>query len=150
MKDIFLKKLNSLFSLLFIVGLTLGAMSVASADTKKHRLVIQVSTDDVRTQKIAMNNAVNLQKLYGVDNVDIEIVAYGPGLGMLTAKSEYAKRVESLVIQDIKFSACMNTMNKIKSKKGHLPKLAEGVGTVQAGVARILELQEEGYAYIRP
>ena len=36
-----------------------------------------VSTDDVRTQNIAMNNAVNLQKALGVDNVAVEIVAYG-------------------------------------------------------------------------
>lgn len=125
-------------------------VSTASADGAKHKLIIQVSTDDPRTQKIAMNNAVNLQKLYGIDDVDIEIVAYGPGLGMLTAKSKYANRVKSLAMQNIKFSACMNTMNKIKAKKGHLPKLTDGVSTVKAGVSRIMELQEEGYAYLRP
>ena len=43
--------------------------------------MIQVSTDDPRTQKIALNNAVNMQKLYGIDNITIEIVAYGPGTG---------------------------------------------------------------------
>ena len=126
------------------------ATSANAAEGAKHKLVIQVSTDDARTQKIAMNNAVNLQKLYGVDNVDIEIVAYGPGLSMLTKKSKYSDRVKSLAVQDIKFSACMNTMNKIKAKKGHLPKLTSGVGTVKAGVARIIELQEQGYAYVRP
>lgn len=122
----------------------------ANANEAKHKLVIQVSTDDPRTQTIAMNNAVNIQKLYGIDNVDIEIVGYGPGLGMLTAKNKNADRVKSLAMQDIKFSACMNTMNKVKKKKGKMPKLAEGVGTVQAGVARIIELQEQGYSYIRP
>ena len=126
------------------------ASTTVNAAEKKHQLVIQVSTDDLRTQKIAMNNAVNLQKLYGIDNVDIEIVAYGPGLGMLTKKSKYAKRVQSLAVQDIKFSACMNTMNKVKKKIGHLPKLTEGVETVTAGVARIMELQEQGYSYVRP
>lgn len=115
-----------------------------------HRLVIQVSTDDARTQKIALNNAVNLQKLYGMDNVTIEIVAYGPGLGLLTKKSGQASRVESLAMQDITFSACQNTMNKMKMKTGKLPVLLEGVETVNAGVARIIELQEQGYAYIRP
>jgi intracellular sulfur oxidation DsrE/DsrF family protein len=135
---------------LLIILLALGITATVNADGAKHKLVIQVSTDDPRTQKIAMNNAVNLQKLYGIDNIDIEIVAYGPGLGMLTAKSQYAARVKSLAIQDVKFSACMNTMNNIKAKKGHLPKLTEGVDTTQAGVARIIELQEKGYAYIRP
>jgi len=145
-----MKILKRLLTPLLTILLVLGLVSTAGADGAKHKLVIQVSTDNARTQKIAMNNAVNLQKLYGVDNVDIEIVAYGPGLGMLTKKSQYADRVKSLAIQDIKFSACMNTMNKVKAKKGHLPKLAEGVGTVTAGVARIMELQEQGYAYVRP
>ncbi len=130
--------------------LFIGFMSGANADDKKHHLVIQVSTDDLRTQKIAMNNAVNLQKLYGVDNVDIEIVAYGPGLGMMTTKSEHATRIKSLALQDITFSACANTMNHMKKKTGKLPILSEGVGTVKAGVARIMELQEQGYSYIRP
>ena len=135
---------------LLTVFLLFGLASNVSADDAKHKIVIQVSTDDPRTQKIAMNNAVNLQKLYGVDDVDIEIVAYGPGLGMLTQKSKYADRVKSLALQDIKFSACMNTMNKIKKKTGHLPKLTEGVGSVKAGVAQIMELQEQGYSYVRP
>jgi len=120
------------------------------ADAKIHKVVIQVSTDEPRTQKIALNNAVNLQKLYGVDNVEIEIVAYGPGLGMLTKKNPNSKRISSLALSDITFSACMNTMAKVKKKTGHDAILTDGVGKVQAGVARIIELQEEGYSYIRP
>jgi len=145
------KKFSPLFiPTILAVFLFIGFMSGVNADDKKHHLVIQVSTDDVRTQKIAMNNAVNLQKLYGVDNVEIEIVAYGPGLKMLIGKSEHASRVTSLALQDITFSACANTMNHMKKKSGKMPVLTEGVGTVTAGVARIMELQEQGYSYIRP
>ena len=115
-----------------------------------HKVVIQVSTDDVRTQKIALNNAVNLQKLYGIDNVEIEIVAYGPGLGILTTKYSDSSRVKSLALQDIKFSACGNTMAKITKKSGKEPQLTEGVEIVKAGVARFIELQEQNYSYIRP
>ena len=142
--------LSSLIGALLFFGMASFISSNAFAEGAKHKIVIQVSTDDARTQKIAMNNAVNLQKLYGLDEVDVEIVAYGPGLKMLTAKNEFAKRVKSLATQDIKFSACMNTMNKMSKKLGHLPKLTEGVGTVKAGVARIMELQEKGYSYVRP
>ena len=122
----------------------------AVAGQKVHKVVIQVSTDDARTQKIALNNAVNLQKLYGVDNVVVEIVAYGPGLSLLTTKNKQSNRILNLAQTDIQFSACMNTMAKFKKKKGHFPKLTEGVGKVKAGVGRIIELQEQGYSYIRP
>lgn len=115
-----------------------------------HKVVIQVSTDDPRTQTIALNNAVNLQKGYGMDNVDVQIVAYGPGLSLLTKNSKNATRVESMAMQNVTFNACANTMAKIERKKGHKPALANGVKVVPGGVGRIMELQEQGYAYIRP
>ena len=121
-----------------------------SAEDAMHKIVIQVSTNDPVVQTIALNNAVNLQKHYGIDNVAVEIVAYGPGLGLLTKKSKQADRVESLAMQDITFSACGNTMKKVAKKSGKMPVLLEGVQEVTAGVARIMELQEQGYAYVRP
>jgi len=151
-----ISKTVSKFSMAFIVSsflMVLGAANVAlAADDMQpaKKVVIQVSTDDVKTQTIAMNNAVNLQKLYGVDNIAIEIVAYGPGLGMLTANSKQSERVKSLAMQNITFSACGNTMKKVAKKTGKEPKLTEGVKVVEAGVARIIDLQDAGYAYVRP
>jgi intracellular sulfur oxidation DsrE/DsrF family protein len=137
--------------LVLILGAMLTFTSVVNADSHtKNKIVIQVSTNDPVTQKIALNNAVNMQKMYGIDNIDIEVVAYGPGLGLLTKKSSQASRVTSLAMQDITFSACGNTMKKVEKKTGNMPKLLEGVGQVTAGVARIMELQQNGYAYIRP
>jgi len=139
-----------LIALLILAVFNSTKVNSTEKEEERHQLVIQVSTDDPRTQKIAMNNAVNLQKLYGIDNVDIEIVAYGPGIGMLSSENDYASRVKSLIAQDITFSACMNTMNKVKKKTGKEFSLTEGVESVKAGVAQIMELQEAGYSYIRP
>ena len=135
---------------LVLMLLLLAGTQAAIAADEIHKLVIQVSTDDVRTQNIAMNNAVNLQKALGQDNIIIEIVAYGPGLTMLTPKSPASKRVPDLAMQDIIFSACGNTKAKIEEKSGKEVKLVEGVRIVPAGVLRIMELQEQGYAYVRP
>ncbi len=127
-----------------------GTAQADSMDDKTHKLVIQVSTDDARTQAIALNNAVNVQKSLGMDNVEVEIVAYGPGLSLLTAGSKQKDRVSSLALQDITFSACGNTMKKMSKKSGKMPTLIDGVTVVPAGVTRIMELQQQGYAYIRP
>jgi len=134
----------TLFMLLLI-----SAFNLAAAGNMKH-VVIQVSSNDPVTQNIALNNAVNLQKLYGMDNVVVEIVAYGPGLSLMTKASDNAKRVESLAMQSISFSACMNTMKKVEKKTGKKPMLSDGVNTTPSGIARIVELQGEGYAYVRP
>jgi intracellular sulfur oxidation DsrE/DsrF family protein len=133
--------------LLSIVTLALLTLNAYAANPK---FVIQISTDDVRTQKIVLNNAANLQKYYGADKVDIEIVAYGPGLGILTTGNKNAGRVEKMAMNDVKFSACQNTMNGFKKKKGHFPALTDGVSITPSGVVRIGELQQQGYSYIRP
>ncbi|MAC82676.1 MAG: hypothetical protein CL624_00930 [Arcobacter sp.] len=144
--------MKKILTLLFVGLITFFTTLNAEETSEKkiHKVVIQVSTDDLRTQKIALNNAVNLQKLYGLDNVEIEIVAFGPGLNLLTSKSNQNKRVESLALQDISFSACTNSIKKVEKKTGSKVVLLEGVQKVTAGVARIIELQEDGYSYIRP
>lgn len=140
---------SHILTLLLMVLLTFGA-TVQAQEDKVHKVVIQVSSPDPVEHKIALNMASNLQRLYGMDNVKIEIVAFGRGLGVLTPQSEEAARVKSLAMQDITFSACANTMAKIERNKGKKPELTEGVGIVPAGVGRIIELQEQGYAYASP
>ena len=141
---------KALFPLLVAV-LMFGIMGNAAADMDaKHKIVIQVSSGDAATQTLALNNVVNLQKELGMDNVAIELVAYGPGLSILTANSEQSERVKSLALQDITFSACGNTMKKMAKATGKEPVLTAGVGIVPGGVIRIMELQEAGYSYLRP
>jgi intracellular sulfur oxidation DsrE/DsrF family protein len=134
-----------------VVLLTLGStQAIFAANKAKHKVVIQISTNDPKIHKMALSNAVNVQKLLGMDNVVVEIVAYGPGLGLLTTESKQALRVKSLALQNITFSACGYTMAKIERKTGKKLKLTEGVKKVNVGVARIMELQEQGYSYVRP
>ena len=113
----------------------------------EHHVVLHISTGDAFAQKLVLNNAQNLSKRYGPDKVAIEIVAYGPGLRLLFKENEQSKRVKSLAASGIKFSACGNTMKKMKRKESDLVSVAN---TVSAGVARIVELQEAGWSYVRP
>ncbi|WP_331774221.1 DsrE family protein [Sulfurospirillum sp. 1612] len=139
---------NMIRSVLVLLMLSITSIYASSDAIKK--VVIQVDSSNLKTQNLALNNAVNLQKFYGMDNVKVEIVAYGPGLSILTRKSKFSKRVSSLAMSDVKFSACHNTMQKIKNKTGKFPALSDGVEVVPAGVVRIVQLEDQGYRYIRP
>jgi uncharacterized protein len=139
--------MSKIIAIMFMAA-SLFVSNIASADPQK--VVIQVSSDDPVTQRLALNNAVNVQNALGMDNVTVEVVAYGPGLSLLTDKSTQAERVSSLAMQDIIFSACANTMNAVEKKTGKKPQLIDGVTVVPAGVLRIMELQQQGYSYIRP
>ena len=132
-------------------GMALVATQPAfSAEGPAHKIVFQISSSDEVTQHLVLNNAVNIQKHYGPENVDIVVVAYGPGLSLLTKKNKQAVRVKSLAVQGITFDACHNTMQAIQKKTGKMPMLTDGVKVVPAGIAAIVELEEKGYSYIRP
>ena len=130
----------------------LGTAAMAADNGAAHKVVIQISTGDPAEQNLALNNAVNVQKDFGPGEVDIEIVAYGPGLSILTKNpdNKSAERVASLAKSDITFSACGNTMKNMAKKSGKEPVLIDGVKIVPAGVVRLMQLQEQGYSYIRP
>lgn len=122
----------------------------AVAEDKVQKLVVHVPQDDPKSWVQALNIASNVPKLLGLDNVVVEVVAQGPGLKLLTDKSPHADRVKSIAMNDVTFSACGQTMAAIARKTGKEPVLLEGVTKVNGGVPRIMDLQEEGYSYVRP
>jgi intracellular sulfur oxidation DsrE/DsrF family protein len=83
----------------------------------------------------------------------IEVVTYGPGLMMLVeGKSPVAARIAAMSLEheNLKFSACANTMDVIEKKTGTKPVLISEAVVTPSGVVRLVELQGEGYAYIKP
>lgn len=116
-----------------------------------HHVVIQVSSDDAKTQNMALNNAANILAELGPDTV-VKVVTYGPGLSMLTEGSPVATRLPALATEGVQFKACNNTMQGIKKRTGKLPTLVKNaeIEVVPSGAARIVELQTQGYAYLRP
>lgn len=136
--------------LALLAGFAVTPAMAAKVVDGHHYLVIQVSSGDPAAQTLALNNAVNVQKALGRDNVTIEVVAFGPGLSLLTQQNAQAERVQSLAMQDVAFSACGNTMKAVEKNTGKTPELTEGVKIVPAGVVRIMELQRQGYTYINP
>lgn len=121
--------------------------TVAPAQVPESRVVIQVSDADPGKWNLALNNAKNLQTDLGAKNVDVEIVAYGPGIGMLKADSVVGNRIGEALGAGVKIVACENTMRGQKLEK---PAMLNGIGYVPAGVVEIMRRQQEHWAYLRP
>ena len=111
------------------------------------QVVIQVSEDKPAVWNLALNNAENIQEALGKGNVDVEIVAYGPGLKMLLAESKVAPRLNKALDSNVGLLACATTMRKMKVEKADL---IGGSTVVPGGVIRIMERQKQGWSYIRP
>jgi len=120
-----------------------------------HRVVIQVSEDDPKIMNIALNNAENLTKFYQDkgETVQIEFVAYGPGLAMMRSDISPVKpRLEQFAanLKNVSFSGCGNTLAGQSAKENKSLSLVPEAHVVPTGVARIVELQEQGWSYVRP
>jgi hypothetical protein len=134
------------------VALVLPLSSAAAEDKttqkpQKERVVIQVSDADPQKWNLALNNAKNVQTDLGADKTEIEIVAYGQGIGMLKADAVVANRIEDAVAAGVKVVACENTM---KAQKITRDDMHRKVDYVAAGVVQLMRRQQQGYAYIRP
>ena len=124
-----------------------GSATLDHAPGANNRVVIQVSDNDPAKWNLALNNARNLQSDLGAANVQIEIVAYGPGLNMVKSGSAVASRIDESVLGGMNIVACENTMaNTRVTKEQILP----GVNYVGAGVVQIMRRQQQGWSYLRP
>lgn len=121
--------------------------TASEAAATKERVVIQVSDADVGKWNLALNNAKNVQQAFGADKVDIEIVTYGPGIGMLKMDSVVANRVDESKKSGIAIVACQNTMKAMKLTDADM---LPNSSYVPSGVVELIKKQGQGYAYIRP
>lgn len=128
------------------VTFALGVAAQAAAPAKA-KVVIQVSDGDAAKWNLALNNAKNVQQELGADKVDIEIVAYGPGIGMLKADATTSNRVLEATQSGVQVVACENTMTVQKITKAEMN---PAIGYVRTGVVELMNRQRQGYAYIRP
>ncbi|MGH8687425.1 MAG: DsrE family protein [Burkholderiales bacterium] len=137
----------SLAGLLAVAAVALAPAVAHAQKTERYRVVFQVSDNDHAKWNLTLNNVANVQADLGKDNVDIEIVAYGPGLNMLKAESKVAARLAQALDQSVGLLACENTMHNTKTTKADM---YSGISYVDAGVVHIMKRQREGWAYVRP
>jgi intracellular sulfur oxidation DsrE/DsrF family protein len=154
-----MKKLLQILSTLFAIGWLGFAVAPvnaanaaatnpsATAKPSKNRLVIQISEDDTKKWNTVMGNLHNIQSELAKEGVAITVVAIGGGLGMLTAESLVANRVEEAIADGVRFVACGNSMAAQQVTKDDLTK---GVHATKSGYVEIMRLQQQGWIYLRP
>jgi uncharacterized protein len=119
-----------------------------SARTQRgQRVIFQVSDGDKARWNLALSNVRNVLADLGKGNVEIELVAYGPGVAMLKAESAVADWLANALDSNVTLIACENTMQTEKLSRDDM---YGGVSFVQTGVSHIMQRQREGWAYVRP
>ena len=147
MRRLFLAVLVAACAAPFCAAQTAITALTAPTAAAPARVVVQVSEADPARWNLVLNNVKNLQDDLGANNVTIEIVAYGPGIGMLKFDAPTNSRVTDVVKAGVLVQACENTMRNQKLVRADMH---PNVTYVPAGVTRIVQRQREGWAYLRP
>jgi intracellular sulfur oxidation DsrE/DsrF family protein len=136
---------------------SLAFASAAFAEGKAHHVAFHVDQNDPDVMNQTLNNATNVIEYYRDkhEDVDLDIVAYGPGLNMLRADispvQDRIKRLKDMVFPGrIQFSACNVTKTNMEKREGHAIPIVPEATVVPSGVVHLMELQEQGWSYVRP
>jgi intracellular sulfur oxidation DsrE/DsrF family protein len=139
-----------------LFGVPLVVRSAAAEGEKRtHKLVIHVDQNDADVMKLAMNNTKNANELYAAkgDSLEVEIVCYSQGLHMLRDDTSPVKdEIHALrkAVPQVRFGACNNTKMGMEKREGKPVPIIPEATIVPAGIVRLVELQEQGYAYAKP
>lgn len=101
-----------------------------------------VHVDEPEKVAMAISNVHNFLDLRPTSTV--VIVVNGPAITTLTT-SAWDDLLQNL--PQVEVDACHNAMTSHDIQADQLP---DGVTVVSAGVVRIVDLQDAGYAYLRP
>jgi len=126
-----------------------------AAEQKQHRLILQVNTNDAATMNLTLNNAMNVTEYYkeAGEKVEVEVIAFGPGLHMLRDDTSPVKaRIETMALSapEVSFKACGNTQENMRKAENKEIKLIPEAKVVPSGVVRVMQLQEQGWSYVKP
>ena len=139
---------NSEFKLKPVPELQDPATDRFPGDPAEHKAVYMFNKADADYQHGILNSIQAMIKKYG-GNVDIAVVAIGPGLHVLA--KEPKREVDALTYErvasfakdyNVRWIACGNTMNTIHWSDADMRPFAE---YSEVGAAALMELQEEGY-----
>jgi len=149
-----------------VIGVPPGSVQAQTATTTTngprhamskpaHRIIIQVTQNDPAVMNMALNNAENLEKFYQDkgEPFQIELVAYGAGLNIFRADTSPVKeRLASIAngSKNISFSGCGNTLANQSRQESKPISLVPEAHIVPTGIARVVELEEQGWTYVRP
>ena len=147
------QRLKNLASLLVAICAFAAPQALMAQDEKpfaEHKFVLQISDMDPSKQTLVLNVAGNILKAYGQDQVDVEIVAFGPGLRLLFEGNSNTGRIDGLVDSGVRFFACQNTINNMSRIIGEPVKINKHASSGKGGIVRIKELVDQGYMLAKP
>lgn len=137
-----LKRTTAVALLVFTAFLPLAS----HGQTRSHRVVFALTSGEEADWKFTLGNIQNLFASIAPESSEVELVAYGPGLGFVRKGSSAESGIVALQAKHVRFVACENSM---RMQHVSAADLIPGVTVVPSGVAEVVARQEQGWSYIK-
>ncbi|WP_202320215.1 DsrE family protein [Archaeoglobus neptunius] len=111
------------------------------------KALFHVDFDSTSTFELALANIENFIKDVGDAEVAVVANGYAVKLFVRSANPKFAQKLVELNEKGVRFYVCNNALNLHGIDKENLFEFCE---VVPAGVTKIVELQNDGFAYIKP
>lgn len=137
-----------------LLGIAQSMQLTPLSDDGTWRVVLHVTTGDHFRLKTVLDEAESLLKSHTANHqmVEVEILANGRGLDLLrTRTSPYAERIQALQAQyaNVAFKACQLAINRVQQEQHINVKLLPAAETVPTAIGRVIQRQQQGWAYVR-
>lgn len=115
----------------------------------KYKVIFHVDWEKEERLIMALNNLKNLLKVVPSEDMSACLLANGAAAKLFQRDRafQYAPDIQSLSRKGVRFLVCRNSLNNFGIPQEDLVEPCE---TIEAGIVALIQLQAEGYAYIKP
>lgn len=114
-----------------------------------YKAVFHIDLEDDHLFKLGLGNITNTLAALDGTGGDFILLANGPGVRMLAGEKvkENLEQIKTLMAAGVRFQACNNALKKYDVK---VTDLVVDVEIIPAGIIGLIDLQNDGFAYIKP
>ncbi|BCS97239.1 hypothetical protein DSLASN_28710 [Desulfoluna limicola] len=113
------------------------------------KVVLHIDSDKERRLRLTLNNMTNLLAAMEGRPIGAAIVVNGPAAQQVTAGMDMglSEMVASLAAEGVDFFVCNNSLTQFNIEQNELHSAFK---VTRAGILKLVELQRDGYAYVKP
>lgn len=114
-----------------------------------YRAVFHVDQKDGQVWQLALNNVTNLLSAIPGQDHDLVVLLNGPAVSLMAEEeaAPFAEQVRGLAARGVRFLVCENALQRFGVSRECL--LAQ-CQVIPAGIVGLIDLQGQGFAYIKP
>lgn len=114
-----------------------------------YKAVFHVDQKDGQVFNLALNNVINLLKAIPGQEHELIVLLNGPAVGLMAREeaASFLERIQGLLTQGVRFQVCENALKNFEISHDSL---VAGCRLIPAGIVGLIELQNQGFAYIKP